>query len=69
LTSGSGTLYYMKSDVRVSNGDTNDISIDHIWYDVIVDVAASFALDDRGNSDLAKSDVLRIQMVLGVMGK
>jgi hypothetical protein len=68
LTSGTGTFYYMQNDTRASNGDTNDISIDSIWYDTLVDIAASFALDDRGNSDLAKADATRVQMVLSVLG-
>lgn len=69
LTTGTGTLYYMQNDTRASNGDSSDISIDALWYDTLVDIASSFAHDDRGNSDLAKADAQRVQMVMSVLMK
>ena len=68
LATGSGTLYYMKSDVRASNGDTLDISIDPLWYDTVVDIAASFAHEDRGNVDFAQMNSKRISMVMNILG-
>jgi len=68
LTSGSGVLYYLSNDTRASNGDTNDISIDALWYDTLVDLAASFAHADRGNQQFSDMNAQRIKMVLAILG-
>lgn len=67
LSSGTGTLYYMSNDTRASNGDSSDIAIDSLWYDTLVDLAASYFFDDRGNSDLAKTDLERTKIVLNIL--
>jgi hypothetical protein len=68
LATGNGVLYYMKSDVRASNGDTLDVSIDSLWYDTLVDLAASFAHEDRGNGEQASMNQARTKMVLNILG-
>lgn len=68
LATGNGVLYYLKSDVRASYNDTYDISIDSLWYDTIVDIAASFAHEDRGNVDFAQMNSKRISMVMNILG-
>lgn len=68
LATGNGVLYYMRSDSRASNGDTLDIAIDSLWYDTIVDLAASFAHEDRGNVDFAQMNSKRISMVMNILG-
>jgi len=68
LATGNGTLYYLKSDNRASSGDSEDISIDELWWDTLVDLAASFAHEDRGNVDFAQMNTKRVQMVMSVMG-
>lgn len=67
LTSGSGVLYYLASDQRASSGDTSDIAIDEMWWDLIVDLAASFFNSDTGNLD--KGNAERVSMVMSVLGK
>jgi hypothetical protein len=56
LGTGNGVLYYVKSDVRVSSGDTLDIAIDSIWWDILVDIAASMYNQDRGNTQFVIQD-------------
>jgi len=68
LLTGSGLMYYMASDVRASSGDSDDIAIDSLWYDTLVDIAASFAHEDRGNVEHAKMNQTRIQMVMSIVG-
>jgi hypothetical protein len=68
LITGNGVLYYLKTDYRTSSGDTLDISIDPMWWDTLVDLAASFALEDRGNSDFAQMNTKRTAMVTSLMG-
>ena len=66
LSSGTGVLYYVKSDQRASNGDSADIGIDSIWYDVLVALAASFYFQDRGNTQFVVQDPAKL--VLSVVG-
>ena len=42
-------FYYIKDDQRASNGDSADILIDPIWYETIVDLAASYHFSDKGD--------------------
>jgi hypothetical protein len=49
----TGTLYYVKTDARASNGDTNDITIDGIWFDMVVDIAALLYHEEKGDFDRA----------------
>jgi hypothetical protein len=68
LATGNGVLYYMKSDVRVASTDATDISIDSLWYDTVVDLAASFAHEDQGNGEQASMNQARTKMVLNILG-
>jgi hypothetical protein len=68
LATGNGVLYYMKSDVRTASTDVDDISIDSLWYDTMVDLAASFAHEDRGNGEQATMNQARTKMVLNILG-
>ena len=69
LSSGSGTLYYIKNDQRLAANDTLDISIDPIWHETLIDLAASFHYGDKKESTLEKMNSDRASMVLGVLGK
>jgi hypothetical protein len=46
-------FWYVKNDQRASSGDTADISIDSIWYDTLVDLAASYHFSEKGSADKA----------------
>jgi hypothetical protein len=48
-------FWYVKNDQRASSGDTADISIDSIWYDTLVDLAAAYHFTEKG--DTAKSEI------------
>ena len=69
LNTGTGTFYYIKNDQRANNGDTNDISIDPIWYETLVDLAASYHYSDKKEISLQKASEDRATLVLGVIGK
>ena len=69
LTSGTGTFYYVKNDQRASSGDTNDIDINSIWYDCVVDIAASFYFEDRGEKTFADANKQRQAFVFALLGR
>jgi hypothetical protein len=69
LNAGAGTLYYIKTDARASANDTNDIAIDSLWYDSIVDIAASFYFEERGDLSSAKAQLQRFVIVKGAIGE
>ena len=68
LSGGTGTLYYLSSDQRSSAGDSADISIDSMWYDCLVDLAASFHFSDRGELSLEAGNIQRTKLVLQMIG-
>ena len=67
LTSGSGILYYIANDQRASSGDTSDIAIDAIWYESLVDLAATYHFEDKGKLDFAAAQEKRTQLVLAII--
>ena len=69
LASGTGALYYLKNDQRASANDSADISIDPIWYETLVDLAASYHYSDKKEITLQKASEDRATLVLGVIGK
>ena len=69
LSSGTGTFYYIKNDQRASSGDSSDIAIDAIWYETLVDLAASYHYSDKKEITLQKASEDRATLVLGVIGK
>lgn len=63
LTSGAtGRLYYIQNDQRASAADSADIAIDSMWFDPLVDLAASFYYEDKGEQS---SHLQRLQIILG----
>jgi hypothetical protein len=64
LSSGAGTLYYVQNDQRTQAGDTSDISIDPLWYEVLIDLAASYHFSDKGKLDFEQASIQRTAMVL-----
>ena len=68
LNTGAGTLFYIGNDQRASNGDTADIAIDPIWYEPIVDIAASYHFEDKGALDFAQANLKRASIILAAIG-
>jgi hypothetical protein len=64
LADGDHTIYYVKSDQMAQANDTGDIAIDPLWYDVIVDLAASYHFEDRGEFELANAQLSRAKIYL-----
>jgi hypothetical protein len=67
ITSGTGTLIYVKTDVRANAGDTADIAIDKIWHDIIVDIAATYHFEDKTETTHAAQQEKRVAIILGVI--
>lgn len=67
LTSGTGAIYYIKNDQRASLADSSDIAIDSIWYDVLVDLAATYHFEDKGQLSFAQAQEKRAQIVLSMV--
>ena len=63
----TGTLYYIKTDARASNGDTNDITIDGIWFETVVNIAAAIYFEEKGDIDAAQGYLRRMGMVFDLM--
>lgn len=68
LITGTGALYYIKRDQMVSAANATDIGIDSIWYDVVVDIAATFHFEDKGDFTFADAQAKRTQMILSLIG-
>jgi hypothetical protein len=69
LSSGSGSLYYIKNDYRASAGDTADIGINAIWYETVVDVAALYHYIDKGEIEFQKAEERMKDLIMAVVGK
>lgn len=66
ISSGAtGTLYYIQNDQRASAADSADISIDSMWFDAVVDIAASFYYEDKGEP--SANHLTRFSMVLNMI--
>jgi hypothetical protein len=64
ITDGLHNFYYIKDDQRVLTTDDNDIAIDSLWHDVLVDLAASFHFEDRGEYQAALNQLSRVKSVV-----
>jgi hypothetical protein len=69
LNSGSGTVYYLASDQLASSGAASDLQIDSMWFDVIVDLAASYFFSETANVPFEKANLERVSMVMAVLAK
>lgn len=62
-----GALIYVSSDQMTSSGNATDILINSIWHDVMIDIAATFYFEDRGEAEFAAMNSKRFDMVLGTI--
>jgi len=69
LVAGSGNLYYLASDQLASSGASTDIQIDSLWYDCLVDLAASYFFSDSGNVGFEKANLERVSMVMAMLSR
>ena len=67
LNAGTGKLFYIQNDTRAQAGDTADISIDALWYDPLIDIAASFHFEDKGEIQYAQANLQRWKIIFDIL--
>lgn len=67
LTTGTGYYYYVATDQSSEADAATDININAIWYDTLVDLAASYWFEDKGDLAFSEANKRRTELVLAVI--
>lgn len=54
ISDAAHAFWYVKNDQMTSSGNATDISIDSIWYDTLVDLAAAYHFAEKGDAPKAE---------------
>lgn len=63
-TPDTGKLFYVKTDVGAVSGTIN---IDPIWFDSMIEIAASFHFEDKGELEMAQAIVGRWKIISTIL--
>lgn len=67
LAAGTGYYYYIATDQSAATDGATDININSIWYDTLVDLAATYYFEDKGDLAFAEANKRRTELVLAVI--
>ena len=66
-TPDTGKMFYIGNDTRAQAQDTNDITIDPLWFDSVVEIAASFHLEEKDELQSAVAIITRWKIISTIL--